>query len=1155
MVREADDGDSRLKRTHRFIFRLLTALVAGAIVAAAAALWLIASGPVSLTFLKPYFEDALVLGGSGYRVALGDTQLAWGGWQRTIDLRALDVRVVGPDGELVAQAPEISVTLSAKALLSGMLAPTAIDLIRPDLHLVRNEDGRFALGAAQAQAAPGESMLAVLLGGLNTPPREGSALSYLTSIGIAEGTAWIEDRTTGAQWFAPMLNASMSRRVNGVSADLDLVLALDTGAVVFTATADYVAVPGLLTVAVSFDDLPPGTLLTMAGTMPPGVMVDGRVDGNVAALINRDGSLARIDFDFAAGPSVIDAPMMWTSPIGFDSLAMRGTVLDGLRTVRISDFFATQSGASAEASGLFTFDPAGLGFVVDVAWTSVPADRLDAMWPITLAPNSREWVVANVRSGMSDTGTLHMRVLPGELHQMPHKGEVDLRFAFSRGVSTYLPGQPPLQEVKGEGHLTLRAFDLTVESARVGTLALREGAVHIDGIDSPIPSMVIEFVASGTTAEGLRILALPPLHVPVPQGYGGAMAARTQIAMPIKNGLTAQDIKYAAAVNLRDLTIPLAMDWLALTGGTVSLRADANGVEAQGTMSVNGAPMQVDFRYPLRNAGPAVDLPAVVTARGVVSDDVRRRFGVDAGELLQGPVALTARVEFDWQMAFQSATFDADLRTARMDLPGAGWDKAVNAAGQAHFAVRPAADGAVQIADVAVQTPAWNGTGNAIYAPASRQATGTLALNGYDVGFRWRGAADGTGLLSAVVQADDKMLAEFGYPVAPWVTGPMPMALELRTNGVVAADLQVAANLRDAAVRAPLYTKEPGAEATANLGFGQGGGAFALRTFAVAAPGFSTQGTFAGAADGGWQRIDLAAFVLGETDTAASIERRLGGFAIEANGKALDVRPFLTGASVSPATQALPGIEFSGHFDRVQIADGRWMSDMTASALYDSGAWRRVNAGARLPNGSSVTMELADAPEGQDVTIRSADAGEFFSAMGLFQGATGGTAEIAGKLRDEGGRSLAGTVRAENFRIVRAPALARLLAVASLTGTLDTLQGQGISFSTFDAPFRINANTLTLHGSRAVGQALCITVEGEWSRADDQLNLGGVIVPVCPVNRLLGDIPLLGDLIVGEGFGATNYRVTGPVSAPSIVVNPLSTITPGFLRGLLFGNR
>lgn len=1123
-------------------------------VAAAAALWLIANGPVSLGFLKPYFQDALVLGDTGYHVTLGDTQLAWGGWQRTIDLRVLDVQVIGPGGETVAQAPEISVTLSAKALLRGMLAPTAIDLIRPELHLVRGEDGRFVFGAAATQRAPGESMLAVLLAGISTPPREGTALSFLTVIGIAEATVWIEDRATGSQWFAPMLNASMMRRVTGLTADVDLVLALDTGAVAFTATADYVAVPGLLTVAASFRDLPPGTLLTMAGAMPPGLLLDGRVDGNVAALINRDGSLGRIDFDFAAGPSVVEAPALWNSPIGFDNLAMRGTVLDGLRTVRISDFFVSQSGASAEAAGLFTFDPVGLGFVVDASWAGVPADRFDAMWPTTLAPSARGWVVDNLRGGIVDSGTLHMRVQPGELEQLPHKGEVDLRFAFSRAASTYLEGHPPVQDAKGSGQLTLRAFDLTVESARVGTLALREGAIHIDGIDSAVPSMVIEFVASGATAEGLRLLALPPLHIPVPQGYGGAMAARTQLALPVKEDLTPDDIKYAAAVNLRDLSIPVSMERLTLAGGTLSLRADANGVEAQGTMAVNGAPMQVDFRYPLRNAGLVPDAPAVVTVRGAVSDDVRRRFGIDTGELLRGPLGLTARLEFDRQMTLGNATFEADLRGARIDLPGDGWDKDANAPGQARFVVQAASGGVVNVTGIAVQTPAWSGTGAFALTAASQQASGSVSLNGYDVGFRWQGQADDKGLLLATLQADDRMLAAFGYPVAPWVTGPMPMTFEVHTAGAAIAEVQVAANLRDAALRVPLYTKEPGAEAEANLGFAQSGGAFTLRTFSVSAPELAATGAFVAGPDGAWQRIDLAKFVLGETDTVASIERRLGGFAITANGPALDLRSILTGSAIGPATAALPAIEVSGHFDRVLVADARWLADVTASALYSEGAWRRVNAGARLANGSSVTFDLADAADGQDVTIRSPDAGELFSALGFFQGATGGTAEIKGKLSDESGRSLTGTVRAVNFRVARAPALAQLLAVASLTGTLDTLQGQGIAFSSFEAPFRINATTLTLQESRAVGQALCITVEGTLRRAEGELNLGGVIVPLCPVNRLLGDIPLLGDLIVGEGIGATNYRVTGHTSSPSITVNPLSTLTPGFLRGLLFGN-
>jgi hypothetical protein len=41
-------------------------------------------------------------------------------------------------------------------------------------------------------------------------------------------------------------------------------------------------------------------------------------------------------------------------------------------------------------------------------------------------------------------------------------------------------------------------------------------------------------------------------------------------------------------------------------------------------------------------------------------------------------------------------------------------------------------------------------------------------------------------------------------------------------------------------------------------------------------------------------------------------------------------------------------------------------------------------------------------------------------------------------------------------------------------------------------------------------------------------------------------------LIGGEGEGvlAVTYSIDGPISEPEVSVNPLSVLTPGFLRGL-----
>ncbi len=65
------------------------------------------------------------------------------------------------------------------------------------------------------------------------------------------------------------------------------------------------------------------------------------------------------------------------------------------------------------------------------------------------------------------------------------------------------------------------------------------------------------------------------------------------------------------------------------------------------------------------------------------------------------------------------------------------------------------------------------------------------------------------------------------------------------------------------------------------------------------------------------------------------------------------------------------------------------------------------------------------------------------------------------------------------------------------------------------------------------------------------MNLRGTLVPSYTLNSLLGNIPILGMLLTGgegEGVFALTYRVRGSVESPTVSVNPLSVLAPGFLR-------
>jgi hypothetical protein len=73
----------------------------------------------------------------------------------------------------------------------------------------------------------------------------------------------------------------------------------------------------------------------------------------------------------------------------------------------------------------------------------------------------------------------------------------------------------------------------------------------------------------------------------------------------------------------------------------------------------------------------------------------------------------------------------------------------------------------------------------------------------------------------------------------------------------------------------------------------------------------------------------------------------------------------------------------------------------------------------------------------------------------------------------------------------------------------------------------------------------------------DLLDIQGTIVPAYTLNSIIGNIPLLGSLLLGgegQGLFAANYRATGSAADPQVSVNPLSALTPGFLRRLFQPN-
>jgi hypothetical protein len=92
---------------------------------------------------------------------------------------------------------------------------------------------------------------------------------------------------------------------------------------------------------------------------------------------------------------------------------------------------------------------------------------------------------------------------------------------------------------------------------------------------------------------------------------------------------------------------------------------------------------------------------------------------------------------------------------------------------------------------------------------------------------------------------------------------------------------------------------------------------------------------------------------------------------------------------------------------------------------------------------------------------------------------------------------------------------------------------------------------ITIRDGRLSGPAIGATFEGTIDRGTDKVDITGSLVPLYGLNSMLGVVPVLGDLLVskpGEGVFGLTYAMRGELNEPTVIVNPLSVLTPGIFR-------
>ncbi len=148
-------------------------------------------------------------------------------------------------------------------------------------------------------------------------------------------------------------------------------------------------------------------------------------------------------------------------------------------------------------------------------------------------------------------------------------------------------------------------------------------------------------------------------------------------------------------------------------------------------------------------------------------------------------------------------------------------------------------------------------------------------------------------------------------------------------------------------------------------------------------------------------------------------------------------------------------------------------------------------------------------------------------------------------------------LKIENFKVINAPGLVKLLSLADLGGLADLAAGEGLTFDVLEIDMEKNKNFLKLNEILALGPSMSVLMEG-YQDENNLTSLRGTLVPAKTLNKMISKIPVIGKIVipkeVGEGLFGISFKMKGLKGNIKTTINPIKTLTPRFIQKIIEKN-
>ncbi len=1151
----AEGVETVTRRLGRILLGLGIILLAVGLAGGLGLWWRLASGPISLAFLKDRAEGVIndTIAASGFVLKTDDIILELDEESRIPLVRLSGVRFVDGEGRVLVHAPRGVVGLDGRAILRGEMRVRRIELIGPRITVRRRKDGELEVGfrptsrpdrqlpagAAPARRRGGGAAGRASVSTAKEDMRGESLAGKLEELALADVFRFIDEQIfsvrPGAEALASLEVIHIARAsISYYDAINDILLYAPRADLVFQRvpfghvlyakagissggrpwrvelTATFRRKARTYTVAARVHDVVVADVARNVFALTQLAQMKLPLSGHVEANFTHDGQLLKASAELSVGQGEVNFPGYIARPV---------RIREGL--IRLDYLPRT---------GVFVLHPS----------------------------------LVFINGGATEiSGRFRPRIVDGRL------AAVDVQLELGRGdvKAPARKGELVIDHLKMDGEMRLDAAAFVVRdmilAAGGGVIRMRgrfvgekEGVgIYVAGRGRDIPARVVKKLWPPVLAPGARQwLREHLIRGRIPEGT-------FQLALPAKAIMAAIE---------RDEPVPDSMVHVAFSVADVSFTyvrglPPVQETAGQALMTGNHFTLELNRGYSLLPSGRRLQLerglmqvrdlarkvsPAVIELR--VAGDV-----TGLAELLDmEPLQLLRKAGFARERMGGQAVVDMTFRLPLSREVTAG-EIRVSASATVKKAKLVGLPGGFDLTD---------GDLNLLLRDGRLTVAGRARLNDLPARLKWSRAFDRPeSAIELSMTLDDAARRKLGFDLAPWLTGTMPMRITAQERGgrVDAADVRIDLSRVRMRIDAIGWHRSPvkGTRGRLKLDFGKKG-LIRIPSLRITGPGLNVRGRMVLKEGGGLIEATFPRFELDSANRLAlGLVMRNGVLEVAAAGQSFDARPLiarLLGGGDSngggggpghsgPAAGRTPPVRVKVNIGGVLAARGEQVFNVKGLVEQRQGLVTRLSLTGLLSSRRPVSIDLAPAAGSlRRLRIVADDAGAVLRAAGLYSRIFGGRMEFSALLRRDG------TVQ-RGLLVIRRFEVRNEGRLAEIARRDRRRRGprRGMRFRKLVLPFSTDARFVRIGNALVKGDELGATANGIIRKQDLAMDIGGTIIPVYALNAAIGKVPIIGQLLTGgggQGVFALTFALKGTMRNPKFIVNPASALAPGILR-------